>query len=245
MGFLEAMRNRANVRPFRREPTLVLRGEVGPAQIEAYVRQWCPDVLRRADGVLEISEGFDLLGPFGRGEDPRWPDDALPERYRAAYVTQPRENSDDWPHDSRYGLLNGLARQFAGQVRDRSGKPWRDLTDEPVAPLVQADRPISDEAALRLLASHGLRVESESREGFYFLQDAALVLIADLGSPCVYPLTRLRYSSTGQAPIVEYSFEYDSSHPEPEIQRQAATVATTLASAIGGILLTEDGFPWQ
>lgn len=251
--FLETMRAFVSVRaPFRGEPVLVVPGSVGPERVEALVRQWCPDVVRRDGTTLEIPEGFDVLGPFPRHGDGKWPDPALPALLGAAYVTRLRPTPDDrdWSDDTRHLLLSGLARRLSGQVRDRYSQPWRDPTVLPAAPLVQAPKAaqLAPAALLSLLTSHypGFAAEAK-KSGLYDLQGSdghsdSVWLAADLECPSVFPLARLRFSATGSTDIVEYGFEHDAT-ASAELRRMAE-VAAAIATATGGIILDEDGFPW-
>jgi hypothetical protein len=114
-------------------------------------------------------------------------------------------------------------------------------------------RQLSTEALLRLLASHypGFEAKADFEvEGMssYVLQGGnghgdPVWLSTWPDYPSVFPLTRLRFPAVGSADFVSYEFEHDTT--EPSDMRRMVEVAAAIAEATGGIILDDDGFPWQ
>lgn len=244
MSLFDPMRTRAIARLMRQEPVLVVPAGAGSDRVDGYVRQWSPDAVRRNGTVLVIVDGVELLGPFGR-TDPRWPDPRLPARFEAAYVTRSTPRSDDTSlDDTRYDLLDGLARRLSGLVREQRRSLWVAAPREPVIPLVLAPRRLTAEEAIGVLSAHypGLLLGDQDDESYRLYAGGYGVLLAELAAPSIFPHVARQSWFTGKPATTEYCLYHGDT---PEGPRHTADAARTLAHATGGMVLDEDGFPYE
>jgi hypothetical protein len=248
-GIMEAMlldrlRTRAVARMLRRQPVLVVPPAVTAAQVEGYAAQWSPDRDRLAETVLELGDVFEVHGPLGYHEALRRRSD-LPPEFPHAYAVAPGPDAhlsviSDW---TRYDLVRGLARRLGGRCRVGPDKPWEDPNGEPACPLVVAPRALSADDALGFLDPYlpGLQVAFQDEDG-YWLDIDAWMMHAELSTPAVFPLVHAQSWFASAETLVEYEFGTDGTSPGRE---RVEAAAQALATATGGVLLDENGFPWQ
>jgi len=241
---LNGLRTRLVVRMLRTEPVLAVSASVTALEVAGYARQWCPDVDRIADTVVALADTFEVRGPVDYDEAV-WRRAGLPPEFPHMYAVRLGPNGysssiSDW---TRYNLVTGLARKLRGRCRDRARNRWIEPYGEPPDPLVLAPRLLSAEDALRLLSPYLPGLHIGFRDGTeYGLGTDVAVMQIDVKTPSIFPLVRAQSWFTSARAVAEYEFGTDGTPPG---RRQIDVAARALAATTDGVLLDEDGFPWQ
>jgi hypothetical protein len=228
-------------RLLRNEPVLAVPPNITLVHVERCVLRWSPGAAREADGSLALTEFVLLRGPFSYDAE-LWRDAELPAALPSVYVASHR------PHPPQHELLGhdlivGLCRRLGGQCRHRVGSGWLDIRGLPAEPRVYAPRELLPQEVLRLLASHlpGLELAGRAKRR-YELSAPDAAVVARRPPASLFPLVRREHWYSSPEATAEYSILPDE---DPQPHERAAQAAQALADATGGLLLDEDGFPWE
>jgi hypothetical protein len=245
MGVLGRLRPSPIARLLKDNPTLVVQAAVGAGQVEQQVRRWCPAAVRQDNATVLLGETLEFHGPVGHDED-IWRKASLPREGAAAYaLTGPSGAIFGGSDPTGYELLAGLCRRLGWQWRERAGKPWQDRPETPADPCVLGPRTLPVDELVRLLTSTLGELEPafiDEDTGEYGLDAPGIVVELHVESVPAYPLVRAQPWFASRERPVGYDLVSDGTR---DAWLRAAAAAAVLAEAAAGVLLDENGFPWE
>jgi hypothetical protein len=244
MGLLGRLRPSPIARLLKDNPTLVVPAAVGAGRVEQHVRRWCPAAVRQDDATVQLGETLELHGPVGHDED-IWRKASLPREGAAAYALTGPSGAIVGSDPTGYELLAGLCRRLGRQWRERAGKPWQDRPETPADQCVLGPRTLPVDELVRLLTPMLGELEPafiDEDTGEYGLDAPGVVVEVDVDSTQAYPLVRAQPWFASGETLVEYDLVSDGTR---DAWIRAAAAAAVLAEAAAGVLLDENGFPWE